>query len=162
MKRMKGTSSHQKNGRKPLPRQWNSIYECLGQFARVQINLIGQPPNLLYLLGKLIRYLNHAWELPWRDIIGIPLVIIYYDTNKMACQCIINLNLVSWLKMIQFGKLIVQDLSLVRSEGQMHHKATYLNILNNSSISESPGNNGRWLTISANIQPTDHTSTGVE
>lgn len=38
----------------------------------------------------------------------------------------------------------------------------YLKILNNSSISESPGNNGRWLTISANIHPTDHTSTGVE
>nr|GMD87244.1 hypothetical protein Iba_chr14bCG13840 [Ipomoea batatas] len=37
-----------------------------------------------------------------------------------------------------------------------------LHILKSSSISESPGNNGRWFTISANIQPTDHTSTGVE
>lgn len=37
-----------------------------------------------------------------------------------------------------------------------------LNILNNSSISESPGNSGRMFTISAKIQPTDHTSAGVE
>lgn len=38
----------------------------------------------------------------------------------------------------------------------------YLKILKSSSISESPGNSARWFTISANIQPTDHTSTGVE
>nr|AFK43664.1 unknown [Lotus japonicus] len=37
-----------------------------------------------------------------------------------------------------------------------------LNILNNSSISESPGNRGRLFTISANMHPTDQTSTGVE
>jgi hypothetical protein len=41
-------------------------------------------------------------------------------------------------------------------------KEIHLKILNSSSISESPLNNGCWLTISANIQPTDHTSTGVE
>lgn len=44
----------------------------------------------------------------------------------------------------------------------MVQKAIYLNILNSSSISESPGKSGRWFTISANIQPTDQTSTGVE
>ena len=27
---------------------------------------------------------------------------------------------------------------------------------------ESPGNSGRWLIISAKMQPMDHTSTGVE
>jgi hypothetical protein len=27
---------------------------------------------------------------------------------------------------------------------------------------ESPWNSGRWLSISAKMQPTDHTSTGVE
>lgn len=43
-----------------------------------------------------------------------------------------------------------------------HKKSIHLNILNNSSISESPGNRGRWFTISANMHPTDQTSTGVE
>lgn len=41
-------------------------------------------------------------------------------------------------------------------------KAIHLNILNNSSISESPGKRGRWFTISANMHPTDQISTGVE
>lgn len=36
------------------------------------------------------------------------------------------------------------------------------NILNSSSISESPGNNGPILDISAKIQPTLHISMAVE
>ena len=32
---------------------------------------------------------------------------------------------------------------------------------NSWSISESPGNSGDWLIISANMHPMDHASTGV-
>jgi hypothetical protein len=41
-------------------------------------------------------------------------------------------------------------------------KEIHLKIFNSSSISDFPLNNGFRLSISANIQPTDHTSTGVE
>jgi len=37
-----------------------------------------------------------------------------------------------------------------------------MKILNSSSISESPGSKGRFVAISAKIQPTDQISTGVE
>lgn len=40
--------------------------------------------------------------------------------------------------------------------------SAYLNILNISSISESPGNRGFRVHISANMHPTDHMSTPVE
>ena len=40
------------------------------------------------------------------------------------------------------------------------HSRTDLKILNISSISESPGNSGRLVTISARIVPTAHMSTG--
>lgn len=39
---------------------------------------------------------------------------------------------------------------------------THRKILKSSSISESPGKSGCLLTISANMHPIDHTSTGVE
>ena len=49
-----------------------------------------------------------------------------------------------------------------KSDSIIYAKSWNLNILDSSSISESPGNKGFWFTISAKIQPTDHTSTGVE
>jgi hypothetical protein len=43
-----------------------------------------------------------------------------------------------------------------------HHTITHLKILKISSISESPGNRGWRMIISAKMQPTDHMSTPVE
>jgi hypothetical protein len=48
------------------------------------------------------------------------------------------------------------------SKTVQHLQEKDLKILNSSSISESPGKRGFWFTISAKMQPTDHTSTGVE
>ena len=46
--------------------------------------------------------------------------------------------------------------------GKISSCFTYLKILNISSISESPGNKGFRVHISAKMQPTDHMSTPVE
>lgn len=43
-----------------------------------------------------------------------------------------------------------------------YNEHTYLKILKISSISESPGNNGLRVHISAKIAPQDHISTPVE
>lgn len=59
-------------------------------------------------------------------------------------------------------KLRKNELTRSESRESLSNQMYHLKILKSSSISESPGNNGLWVTISANIQPTDHTSTGVE
>lgn len=49
-----------------------------------------------------------------------------------------------------------------RGDDGRGRRAAYLKILKISSISESPGNSGFRVHISAKMQPTDHMSTPVE